>query len=210
MREIRWITEVEALAENVDAMIFDLDDTLYLERDYVKSGYAAVAREFPQIPRMEEKLWEAFLSGGRAIDQVLTDAGMASEEHCAKALRIYRFHTPNIQLLSGAEDLLLRLRKAGKKLGIITDGRPEGQRAKLEALGLYDLVDEIIVTDELGGVEFRKPNEVAFRLMQQRLNVPFARMMYVGDNLKKDFIAPDALGMQTCYHRVSDGLYTQI
>ena len=42
--------------------------------------------------------------------------------------------------------------KAGIKVGIITDGRPEGQRNKLESLGLD--VDDVIIMDELGGVQF--------------------------------------------------------
>ena len=209
MREIRHVTEVEALVDDVDAVIFDLDDTLYSEKDYVRSGYAAVAKEFPEIPDMAQRLWQVFEEGGRAIDQVLADADLATEENCARALHTYRFHQPDIQPFDGALAMLARLRAAGKRLGIITDGRPEGQRAKIKALDLLDRVDEIIVTDELGGVAFRKPNETAFRMMQQKLGVPFDRMMYVGDNLSKDFIAPQALGMQACYHRAPDGIYTK-
>ena len=95
-----------------------------------------------------------------------------------------------------------------KKLGMITDGRPEGQWAKIEALGIRHYFAEIIVTDELGGPEFRKPNETAFRLMQQALNVPFRKMIYIGDNINKDLIAPQALGMQAIHFKNHDGLYT--
>ena len=209
MLEICHIVEVEPWTSSVDAVVFDLDDTLYAEKDYVRSGYAAVAKEFPEIPCMEQKLWKVFVNGGKAIDQVLSDAGLMTEENHARALHAYRFHRPTIELYVGAAEMLSRLRKKGKKLGIITDGRPEGQRAKLDALRLRSFVDEIIITDELGGVDFRKPNETAFRIMRERLNVPFEKMMYVGDNLKKDFVAPQALGMQCCYHRAPDGLYTR-
>jgi HAD superfamily hydrolase (TIGR01549 family) len=106
------------------------------------------------------------------------------------------------------KELLKKLRERGIKLGIITDGRPEGQRAKLEALGLYELVDSVLITDELGGVQFRKPNDIAFRIMQARLGVPYGQMLYVGDNPAKDFHAPRALGMQWLYFRNGDGLYS--
>ena len=90
-------------------------------------------------------------------------------------------------------------------MGIITDGRPEGQYAKIRALGLN--VDELIITDELGGIEFRKPNEMAFRLMKMKMDVPYEKMVYIGDNIKKDFIAPKKLGMRSIWFKNPDGLY---
>ena len=97
-----------------------------------------------------------------------------------------------------------------KKIGLITDGRPEGQRNKLYALNIYNLLDEIIITDELGGIEYRKPNETAFRLMSQRLHIPFNQMVYVGDNPTKDFVAPERLGMQTIFFKNPNGLYSNV
>lgn len=96
---------------------------------------------------------------------------------------------------------------------MITDGRPNGQRAKIKALGIGDLFDKIIITDELGGIEYRKPSPVAFELMQKELSIdtlnpiPFNKMCYVGDNIHKDFIAPVQLGMQTFFFNNPDGLY---
>lgn len=86
-----------------------------------------------------------------------------------------------------------------RKVGIITDGRPEGQRNKITALGLEEYVEEIIITDELGGTEYRKPCDKAFRIMQEKMGVKFERTLYIGDNLKKDFQAPLQLGMRAVY-----------
>ena len=74
---------------------------------------------------------------------------------------------------------------------------------------LEKYVDEIIVTDELGGTKFRKPNDISFRIMQLRLNVPFGQMVYIGDNVLKDFIAPRQLGMQTIFFDAKDGIYSK-
>ena len=63
-------------------------------------------------------------------------------------MSVYRFHQPKIHFYDGVLELLQTLRADGYKLGIITDGRPEGQRAKIKALGLEELVDFIIVTDD--------------------------------------------------------------
>ena len=93
----------------------------------------------------------------------------------------------------------------GIKVGIITDGRPEGQRNKLDALGLD--VDDVIITDELGGIQFRKPCDIAFRIMTTRWRLNPADIVYVGDNPAKDFQAPQQLGMRSVYFSNQDGLY---
>jgi len=76
-------------------------------------------------------------------------------------------------------------------------------------LGIENLFDSVIITDELGGVEYRKPCERAFVLTCERLGVAFADAVYIGDNLRKDFIAPEKLGMKACYFKNPDGLYTE-
>ncbi len=208
MITITDILECSTYLDNIEAVVFDLDDTLYLEKDYVRSGYRAVAAVFPQVGNMEEKLWAAFQRKLPAIDAVLEVEGIATPENKALALGTYRSHFPQISLCPQVAMLLNRLHKE-KKLGLITDGRPEGQRAKIQALNLEPYFDKIIVTDELGGPAFRKPNETAFRLMQKALSVPFEKMVYIGDNMAKDFIAPQKLGMQTIYYSNSDGLYAR-
>lgn len=194
-------------AAAVSAVIFDLDDTLYSEKDYVRSGYRAVAALLPEVEDAQGKLWKAFEAGKPAIDHILEQAGLQDRKNqCVSA---YRVHKPEIRLYDGVQELLTALRARGIQLGIITDGRPEGQRAKLEALGLYDLVDSVLITDELGGPQFRKPNDIAFRIMQGRFGVPYGQMVYVGDNPTKDFHAPRELGMQWIYFRNADGLYSR-
>lgn len=99
------------------------------------------------------------------------------------------------------------LKKKGIKVGIITDGRPEGQRNKIEALDLD--VDDVIITDELGGTQFRKPCDIAFRIMKMRWKLNPADIVYIGDNPVKDFQAPQQLGMRSIYYNNKDGLYSK-
>ena len=206
MITITDILECEQYLSDVQAVIFDMDDTLYSEKDYVYSGYQAVAAEFPQVANMAQKLWYAFEKRQPAIDVVLAAEGLNTPEHKTIALTAYRTHQPQISLYTGVYDLLRRLKKS-KKLGLITDGRPDGQRAKLRALGIESLFERIIITDELGSTEYRKPNETAFRLMSQVLELPFGSMVYIGDNIKKDFAAPENLGMRTIWFSNPEGLY---
>lgn len=65
------------------------------------------------------------------------------------------------------------------------------------ALNLAERVGEIVITDELGGPQFRKPCDVAFRIIQLRMGLPMERILYVGNNPAKDLKAPRALGMKT-------------
>lgn len=192
----------------VQAVVFDLDDTLYSEKEYVRSGYQKVARLLPQVQSAEEKLWNAFEQGKPAIDTVLEEAGLWDVELKDKCLTAYRNQFPQLHLYDGVREMLEELRKKNVKIGIITDGRPDGQRRKLEALGLYDLADSVLITDELGGPQFRKPCDIAFQIMQRRFSVPYEAMVYVGDNPTKDFHAPKALGMQWIYFRNAEGLYS--
>ena len=188
----------------VKGIIFDLDDTLYSEKQYVRSGYEKIA-EYLGREGAAEKLWSYFESGEPAIDAYLAE--ICEEQKKAECLRIYRDQMPDITLYDGVVGLIQKLKNKGIKVGIITDGRPEGQRNKIKALGLEDLVDDIIITDELGGIQFRKPCDIAFRIMQTRWKLPYEQIIYVGDNPNKDFQACRQLGMRWRYFRNEDGLY---
>ena len=64
------------------AIAFDLDDTLLLERDFVRSGFAAVDRALDEWFDIDYdwlgNLWDGFESGvrGDAFNRVLADAGV--------------------------------------------------------------------------------------------------------------------------------------
>lgn len=218
LTEIFDLQEICQYTEDKKAIIFDLDDTLYNERDYVKSGYQEVAKYLVQNvvnekccqQQIADELYKYFEEGKPAFDTWLLKNGIDScvKEKC---IQIYREHMPNIQLATCHKTLLLKLRNEGKQIGIITDGRGQGQRNKIQALGLYELVDEVIITDELAGkadvTRFRKPNSLAFQIMQQRLNVEYSEMIYVGDNIHKDFQAPFMLGMMPIWFHNDVGLY---
>ena len=198
---------IEEGKSRIKGVIFDLDDTLYSEKEYVKSGFIAVS-EYLGNKDYAAKLWQFFSEGKPAIDMLLEVLQQEGDKE--EVLRVYRSHKPNIHLYEGVVTMLRGLRYAGIKIGIITDGRPEGQRNKLEVLGLIDLVDDIIITDELGGVQFRKPCDIAFRILQTKWRLPASEMVYVGDNPVKDFQAPQQLGMKRLWFRNKDGIYGDV
>ena len=188
----------------VQGIILDLDDTLYSEKEYVRSGFRAVSDYLGG--GMEETLFRFFKEKKPALDEVLRLTGR--EEEKEKVLSVYREHVPDIHLYPGVPEMIAEWKEKGIYVGIITDGRPEGQRAKLRALGLDGIVDDIIITDELGGVQFRKPCDIAFRIIRERWRLPYSTLLYVGDNPAKDFQAPRQLGMKSIWFDNSDGLYS--
>ena len=130
---------------------------------------------------------------------------LGREDEKAEVLKAYRSHKPDIHPYSGVAEMIAELKEKGIKVGIITDGRPAGQRNKLKSLGLD--IDDVIITDELGGIQFRKPCDIAFRIMATRWRLNPADIVYVGDNPAKDFQAPQQLGMRCIFFKNPDGIY---
>lgn len=190
----------------VKGVIFDLDDTLYSEKEYVHSGYKAVA-QYLGFEDLENEMWNYFRAGRMAINACLERIG--KRELSAECIKIYREHKPDIRLYHGVRELIGMLKEDGIKIGIITDGRPYGQRRKISALGLDKMVADIIITDELGGIQFRKPCDIAFRIMARKWRLPYENIVYIGDNPAKDFQAPRQLGMQSVWFKNSEGIYNK-
>jgi putative hydrolase of the HAD superfamily len=197
------------------AVIFDLDDTLYPEIDYVKSGFKCVAQYLSSQTGMDTNnifecfyhlfsenkydVFNRFLSLNKIYDQILV-------KECVDT---YRNHFPSIKMHPDVEGLLKWLKTREIKIGIITDGRPEGQWNKIRALGLEQYSNCIIVTDELGGPEFRKPSEIPYLKILDCLNVEPKEAVYIGDNPAKDFISAKKLGMNTIMLKKDKGIYSQ-
>jgi putative hydrolase of the HAD superfamily len=200
----------------IRAVVLDLDDTLILEKDYVFSGYQVISEKIANDFNVTQSIvFEimclAFKKGkSKVFNRVLDELKLQyNQAYILELLKLYRDHDPEIHLLEDAKELLSLLKHKNYKLGIITDGYKESQQRKIETLRLGQYVDEIIITDELGR-KYWKPHKKSFQLMQERLNVPYSEMVYVGDNLNKDFIMPKKLGFQTICIRRSEGIYYHI
>ncbi len=197
---------------DIHALIFDLDDTLYPERAYAFSGFAAVAASFEdrfgdpvETAAQMRRLFDS-RHRRRVFNTLLAQRGLPEDEQLVeRMIETYRAHRPTIILHSDADNALTRLRSRFK-LGLITDGPSQSQWAKINALYLRIRFDEIIITDDLGP-DYAKPHTRAFELMAKRLGVESAHCAYVADNAAKDFIAPNALGWTTIQITRPDGIY---
>jgi putative hydrolase of the HAD superfamily len=193
---------------------FDLDDTLFLERDYVRSGFGAVGewvRSRFGLTSFADRAWSLFQEGFRRniFDLALEETSLpASSETIEKMVSVYRNHVPDIRLAQDAVCCLEALR-GRVRLALITDGPVESQRNKVRALALNASFDQIILTAELGA-EFVKPHPSSFQLIEKLSNTAGVRCLYVADNPAKDFSAPLQLGWRTVRVRRPDGLHASV
>ncbi len=193
----------------IRAVVFDLDDTLYPEAEFAASGFFKAACVLENTYGMKdafEKIMVQFQKDRTEVFGALCREEGLPEKAEQDAVKAYRENKPEkLDFYPKTKEVLLFLRRKGMKLGIITDGRPFSQRAKIEALGVERFVDEIIVTDEIGR-EFRKPHPRSFEIMAQKLGVCAEEMIYVGDNPVKDFAIKKFLPVRTV-RVLSGGLY---
>jgi putative hydrolase of the HAD superfamily len=190
-------------------VVFDVDDTLYLETDYVMSGFNAVgqwAADWLSIPDFAERCWNRFIAGqrGSIFDEVLRESGKQPPAELISALvEVYRTHIPSIKLAPDASEALEAISRIAS-IAVISDGPAASQSRKAEALGLGSFAAPIILT-EMFGTEFRKPRPRAFELVAERH--PASVFAYIADNPLKDFAAPKQLGWITVRVRRPGGLH---
>lgn len=190
-------------------VVFDIDDTLYLERDYVRSGFRAV-ETFLSAPGFADCAWKLFESGvrGRTFDIALGELGMDGDAaKIAHLVEIYRDHTPDIQLLPDVRRWFVTRRASG--VACISDGPLSSQQAKVDALGLSDLCETIVLTAALGS-GYQKPHTRAFEQVAAATGYKASTYVYVADNPHKDFDGPRALGWRTVRVRRSGALHAEI
>ncbi len=183
---------------------FDLDDTLYKERDFVMSGYRAIASKLAEVnnafnyDEMVHVMAHAPLNPFDSLAEYLLNRSiqqsLSHDYDIPWMVATYRNHFPDISADS-AVAVIEQLREAGYKIGLITDGRTATQTNKIKALGLDRLIpaDNISISETIGGEKY---TPLPFERMM-KLNPDIRHFIYVGDNPMKDFLWPNRLGWTT-------------
>lgn len=170
-------------------IIFDLDDTLYYEIDYLKSAYQEIAsRIYKEDNHLYNKILKLYQEGKNVFDYLELHFSTFSKN---VLLEIYRNHFPSLTLNEGALEAINISKSNNYKIGLITDGRSVTQRNKLKALNIENVFDKIIISEEFGTPKPCEKNFLAFH--EANVNEYF----YIGDNPQKDFIAPNRLRWTT-------------
>ncbi|MFN2299799.1 MAG: HAD family hydrolase [Anaerolineales bacterium] len=195
----------------LSAWIFDLDDTLYPEREYVHSGFRAVGEwaenRLGLSPTIVQAQLEALFDGGFRRDAFqwwLSEQGQPASL-LPEMVDIYRRHKPRINCYPDSVQVLDAL-KPRFRLGLITEGRQAAQEAKIQVLGLRRWIEAVIILGETDREEW-KPCPRSFRRMLAMLSLTEGEAAYVGDNPGKDFRGARAAGMYTVRIRREGGLH---
>lgn len=191
-------------------IVFDLDDTLYEELSFVRSGFAAVADYLhPLLNLPRDQIAAALMNElqtqrEQVFDRFLAKQGISARKWVKNCLRVYRAHEPILALYPEARRCLTRLQHLS--LYVVTDGNPFVQRKKCLALGLVRFVKRCFFT-YAHGLRYRKPSPYCFEKICRLEKVEPSSVVYVADNPHKDFVGLKPLGFQTI--RVLTGPYKQ-
>lgn len=193
------------MVSRMKVICFDLDDTFYKEIDYLKSAYREIAEYAAGqctgcsdsvnilANKAYNRMLDSYYKGQNAFVELNKFLGL--ELPISDYLYIYRNHKPKIALSEDIVRTLEALKTEGVRIGLITDGRSVQQRSKIEALGLGRWIEneDVVISEDFGS---EKPALANYEYFMKRY--PECHdFTYVGDNLNKDFIAPNSLGWQT-------------
>ncbi|MDZ7701455.1 MAG: HAD family hydrolase [Halobacteriales archaeon] len=198
----------------MDAVLFDLDDTLCAYRRpgrellanafdtvgvdpvFAIEDYHAVFDEYAgtaeTIDAQREACFEALAEGAGADPAV----GRA----VARAFAADR-DQGNVELLEGARTALHAL-AADHRLGMVTNGAPGMQAQKLDSLGIRDRFETIVH----GGHDApSKPSPEPFHRALEALEVSPDRAVHVGNSLESDVAGAQAAGLRAVWLRNGEG-----
>jgi putative hydrolase of the HAD superfamily len=197
--------------ESIEAVCFDLDDTLYDYHEYARAGLRAAADRLERLTgqSVHEELQRLYFEQGRTQGtfDALLDRHEIQVQEDADALvedlvDAYHAAADPLDPYPETERVLSRLGRE-YELGLITDGR--NGRAKLRRLGIEDHFEVVVVGPEL---DRSKRDPVVFQRAISGLDGEPERTVYVGDDPRVDFRVPNRLGMATI--RLRRGRYADL
>lgn len=198
---------------SVQAVFFDVDDTLYDHLIPFRQALQHVLGTGPDFPyasayhrmRYYSDLLSARAGGtpthGPEIEEMRTsrftlslgEFGVGlSEPQAAQIQSEYLRLQFDIQLFEGARSLIAYLKDNGFTVGLITNGPPEHQMKKIQALGVMELIppERIFIS---GAVGMTKPDRKLFDHVADKLGLTPASCCYIGDSWRNDVVgAADA------------------
>ncbi len=203
------------------AALFDLDDTLhddgftYRTAALRASGDVAaslgiepgalVAAYVAELERFWIGLRPSDLGASMASERIrmwtvaLSSVGVTAEVDglAVQLARAYGTHRRGLlRPFPGAVDLLARLRSAGRKTALITNGFAETHREKVALLGLEGAFDAVVFADEAGLI---KPDPRIFRHACELVGVAPNDSVMVGDRYERDVRGAADAGLATVW-----------
>jgi putative hydrolase of the HAD superfamily len=135
------------------------------------------------LTAVSTRIWEATLADFGVVDApAVVDACLLQERLECASWRLY----------DESSGVMAALRERGVRLALITNGPSDLQRAKLEAVGLTDAFETVVVSGDRG---VEKPRAEIFQVALEGLGVDAERALHVGDSRSADVAGARAAGM---------------
>lgn len=194
-------------------LVFDLDDTLYEELSFVRSGFMAVAEYISALNNTYDnnKIYHLLLETlnqkgrGKIFDMILQQLSLYSQKRVKECIKIYRYHNPTIKLYDDAKLFLEKYKNITKY--VVTDGNKFVQLNKARALHLDKYIKRVIPT-RVYGIKYEKPSPYVFLKIAETERVNPREIVYFGDNPYKDFVGIKPYGFKTM--RLLRGQYSNV
>lgn len=188
-------------------ILLDLDDTMFDELQYVKSGFVSVAKyisrnsNFTQDIILSQMMYQFYKYGRNGIFNRVTSYFKLGSMSIPDIVNIYRNHDPEIELLAGVTEACADIESI-VPIVIITDGLSSVQRKKVAALGI-----DIPV---LYCMDFNSPKPAvnAYSHALKMLSIRPEDALVIGDDPYCDIVAAHNLGSDSC--RIISGKYSSI
>lgn len=219
---------------NIKWVFFDLDDTLwdfsnnseislkllYFSESILENAFFNF-KEFNKIYHAEnDRLWNLYHNGLISTRRLKSERFSETLKHATKktffcseeiALRLNEKYLDILiqqqSLIPGALKILDIVRK-NYLIGIITNGFINTQYRKLYGSGLWQYIQRMIVSDEIG---IQKPSPEIFNYALQETGCRPEQALMIGDNINTDITGALSAGLNTIYfHRHTDHKYPEI
>jgi HAD superfamily hydrolase (TIGR01549 family) len=197
-----WRDAEPACRSSPLGVVFDLDDTLLDHKAWIlarlENAHQALSGRLPERAAFLLEAIGVLEEGGprRLIDELAERLGM-DEAARQDLLEAYRAAIPEqATLFDDVWPTLEGLRRAGLRLGLVTDNPRPTQQRKIDRCGLLPWLDAIVFARDEGG---EKPEPGAFVACARRLDLPPSRLAMVGDNPYRDIVGARRAGYGHAY-----------
>ncbi|MFC0277559.1 HAD family hydrolase [Enterococcus devriesei] len=197
----------------IQAIVFDLDDTLYAQQEPFAQ---AIKQLFPTFPA--EKMQALFIqfryysdlhymksiSGEWSLEKMrherirlaLEDFDFyAVTDDLTKFQAAYDEALNQISLPTETREIFAFLTQQKMPIAVITNGPVIRQNQKINALQLQKWIksENIFISDAL---QIQKPDPEIFHLMAEKLALPADTILYIGDSFENDVVGAKSAGWQ--------------
>ena len=183
--------------------VFDLDDTLYDEFQFVCSGFDAVSEVISEDFGIDKDFTYSGLirvfknyGRGKVFNQFFLENKIVTDpKYITKLVDIYRFKQKyQLNLFHGVENFIKKIKKNGSQTALLTDTNWNVQEKKVESLKLDKIIDNIYYSDKYG---LKKPDTILYEKILDDFKIDPKYTVWVGDDPRCDFFIPNLLGAFT-------------